>query len=71
MDKDKNNILTYDEFIDGSKQDPAIAKVIPSSFRGVFSFPSPDTATSGSNHVRWFCVTMGLEGQEYRLLCFT
>ena len=87
MDKNNDNKLTYQEFIDGSKQDPAIARVMPSLFRGVFSFPSSDTETSGSSPVRWFCVThssdvsrsvrlphLGLEGltrQEQRPLCCT
>ena len=29
MDKNQDHRLTYEEFIDGSKQDPAIVKVYP------------------------------------------
>ena len=55
MDKDKDKRLTYKEFADGIKQDPAIAKVHP-PFRTIFSFSSSDTPISGSIPVRWFCV---------------
>ena len=54
MDKDQNGRLTSKEFVDSNKQDPAMAKV-PSPFRGVFSFPSSDTATSDSI-ILLFCV---------------
>jgi len=38
MDKNRDEKLTYEEFVNGSKRDSAIAKVSP-SFRSVFAFP--------------------------------
>ena len=39
MDKNNDQNLTYAEFVNGSKQDPAIAKVCPFPSRGMFAFP--------------------------------
>jgi hypothetical protein len=33
MDKDKDAKLTYEEFVEGSKQDPTIVQVCHSSYR--------------------------------------
>jgi len=40
MDKNKDDKLTYAEFVTGSKQDPAIANVSPVPSRGMFAFPA-------------------------------
>ena len=37
MDKNNDEKLTYEEFVNGSKKDSAIAKVSPFSSRGMFA----------------------------------
>jgi len=39
MDKNRDQNLTYEEFVNGSKRDSAIATVSPFPFRGMFAFP--------------------------------
>jgi hypothetical protein len=55
MDKNSDQKLTYAEFVNGSKQDSAIAKVSPFPSRRMFT-PSLDSVILGSDLVWWFCV---------------
>jgi len=46
MDKDKDAKLTFDEFVEGSKQDPTIVQVsciTPISYTRVLTLPSQGT----------------------------
>ena len=53
MDKDHDEKLTFEEFVDGIKQDSAIAKVRPFPFRGTSAFPGSDAAIPDPMLVRW------------------
>ena len=54
MDKNNDEKLTYEEFVNGVKQDAAIAQVSP--FPSHVRISGVELVTAGSFFVWWFCM---------------
>jgi hypothetical protein len=53
MDTNNDKKLTLEEFVEGIKQDSAVAKVRPFPLPGTFAFPGSDATILGPMLVRW------------------
>lgn len=60
MDRDKDAKLTFDEFVEGSKQDPTIVQVCTSEETATIHVQSETGA--GSVIIRWLGITYSFVG---------